>query len=41
MGYTHYWERPQVLPRPQFVAAGDDCRRMCAALNIPLLLSSR
>jgi hypothetical protein len=36
MGYTQYWARPQVLPRPQFVAAVEDCRRLCAALNIPL-----
>ena len=36
MGYTHYWERPSVLPRPQFVAAVDDCRRLCAAMDIPL-----
>ena len=36
MGYTHYWERPKVLPRPQFVAAVKDCRRLCTALNIPL-----
>ena len=36
MGYTHYWERPKVLPRPQFLAAVEDCRRMCSALSIPL-----
>jgi hypothetical protein len=36
MGYTHYWERPRILPRPQFVAAVEDCRRLCVALNIPL-----
>jgi hypothetical protein len=36
MGYTHYWERPCVLPRPQFIAAVEDCRRLCAELNIPL-----
>ncbi len=36
MGYTHYWERLEVLPRPQFVAAVEDCRRLCEALHIPL-----
>ena len=36
MGYTHYWERPSVLPRPQFIAAVEDCRRLFAALGIPL-----
>jgi hypothetical protein len=36
MGYTHYWERPRVLPRRQFIAAVQDCRRLCAALNILL-----
>lgn len=36
MGYTHYWERPRILPRPQFIAAVEDCRRLCAALEIPL-----
>jgi len=36
MGYTHYWERPRILPRPQFIAAVEDCRRLCAALDIPL-----
>jgi hypothetical protein len=36
MGYTHYWERPGVLPRPQFLAAAEDCRRLCEALQIPL-----
>jgi len=36
MGYTHYWERPRILPRPQFVAAVHDCRRLCAAMDIPL-----
>jgi hypothetical protein len=36
MGYTHYWERPKVLPRPQFLAAVEDCGRLCDALNIPL-----
>lgn len=36
MGYTHYWERLEVLPCPQFLAAVDDCRHLCAALNIPL-----
>ena len=36
MGYTHYWERPTVLPRPQFLAAVEDCRRLCNALPIPL-----
>ena len=36
MGYTHYWERPKVLPRPQFVAAVADCRRLCTGMNIPL-----
>ena len=37
MGYTHYWERPGELPRPQFAAAAEDCRRLCAALEIPLV----
>jgi hypothetical protein len=36
MGYTHYWERPRVLPRTQFVAAIEDCRRLRTTLNIPL-----
>ena len=36
MGYTHYWERPRILPRPQFVAAVEDCLLLCAALNTPL-----
>jgi hypothetical protein len=36
MGYTHYWERLKVLPRPQFHAAVEDCRRLCDALKIPL-----
>jgi hypothetical protein len=36
MGYTHYWERLKVLPRPQFLEAVEDCRRLCAALKIPL-----
>src|SRR5215204_4988766 len=36
MGYTHYWERPKVLPRPQLGMAVQDCRRLCAALAIPL-----
>ncbi|HZK81206.1 MAG TPA: hypothetical protein VFC46_09075 [Humisphaera sp.] len=36
MGYTHYWERPRILTRPQFLAAIEDCRRLCDALNIPL-----
>jgi hypothetical protein len=36
MGYTHYWERPRILPRLQFIAAVQDCRRLCTGLNIPL-----
>ena len=36
MGYTHYWERRRALPRPLFVTAANDCRRLCAALAIPL-----
>ena len=36
MGYTHYWDRPRVLPRPQFADAVEDCRRLCDALQIPL-----
>ena len=36
MGYTHYWERQQVLPRPQFMAAVEDCRCLCKVMNIPL-----
>jgi hypothetical protein len=36
MGYTHYWERPAGLPRPPFAAAVADCRRLCAALAVPL-----
>jgi hypothetical protein len=36
MGYTHHWERPRILPRRQFIAAVEDCRRLCAALDIPL-----
>ncbi|HET6249745.1 MAG TPA: hypothetical protein VFE47_18795 [Tepidisphaeraceae bacterium] len=36
MGYTHYWERPSVLPRPEFIAAVADCRRLCAAIGVPL-----
>jgi hypothetical protein len=36
MGYTHYWERAAVLPRPQFAAAARDCRQLCAALAVPL-----
>jgi hypothetical protein len=36
MGYTHYWDRSSVLPRQQFLAAADDCRRLCDALKIPL-----
>jgi hypothetical protein len=37
MGYTHYWERPGELPRPQFAAAAQNCRTLCAALEIPLV----
>ena len=36
MGYTHYWERPETLPRPQFAKTVKDCRRLCDVLNIPL-----
>jgi hypothetical protein len=36
MGYTHYWARPRVLPRLAFTTAVDECRRLCAALAIPL-----
>ena len=36
MGYTHYWERPKVLPRRLFARAAEDCRRLCQALAIPL-----
>lgn len=36
MGYTHYWERVKVLPRAPFAAAVEDCRRLGAALAIPL-----
>ena len=36
MGYTHYWERPAVLPLPQFIAAAEDCRRLCEGLAMPL-----
>ena len=36
MGYTHYWERPETLPHPQFAKSVEDCRRLCDALNIPL-----
>jgi hypothetical protein len=36
MGYTHYWERPRILPRRPFAAAAKDCRRLCLALAIPL-----
>lgn len=36
MGYTHYWERPGTLPHPRFGEAAEDCRRFCAALDIPL-----
>jgi hypothetical protein len=36
MGYTHYWARPNALPRQLFVAAVEDCRRLCDALNFPL-----
>ena len=36
MGYAHYWERRRILPRPQFLAAVADCRRLCDAMHIPL-----
>jgi hypothetical protein len=36
MGYTHYWERQRILPRALFITAVENCRRLCAALNIPL-----
>jgi hypothetical protein len=36
MGYTHHWERLRILPRPPFIAAIEDCRRLCDALQIPL-----
>lgn len=36
MGYTHYWERLEVLARRHFAVASEDCRRLCAALAIPL-----
>lgn len=36
MGYTHYWERRRMLPLSPFVAAVEDCRRLCQALPIPL-----
>lgn len=32
MGYTHYWSRPQTLPRDQFDAWRDDVLRMVLAL---------
>jgi hypothetical protein len=28
MGYTHYWERPEVLPKRKFAAWADDVRRL-------------
>jgi hypothetical protein len=36
MGYTHYWERPKILPHLQFAAAAADCRSLCIAMDIPL-----
>lgn len=36
MGYTHYWYRNTTLDAAKFAAAVADCKKVCAALPIPL-----
>lgn len=36
MGYTHYWRRERDLDATKFAAAVEDCRKLCAAIPIPL-----
>lgn len=36
MGWTHYWRRPTELEEKQFLAAGEDCRKVCLASKVPL-----
>lgn len=36
MGYTHYWYRARSLDPAAFARAVEDCRKVCAALPVPL-----
>jgi len=36
MGWTHYWERPPVLPTEAFKNAVADCMKVCTAAKVNL-----
>lgn len=37
MGFTRYWTRPRIFDPDRFAAFSADCKKACAAVDVPLI----